>query len=115
LWSYLKISEISYFPKPTSLPPPSSIHNRGLTYVKLQNYPAALADYTQAIQLNPQEAAAYYKIACLYVLQNNPQDSCPWLKKVIEQDEKSLQLACIESDFDLIRSSPEFKSLFAVD
>lgn len=52
---------INLYSSAITLVPHFGFYNfRGMVYADLQDYPAALADYTRAIELDPQYAEAYY-------------------------------------------------------
>ena len=54
------------------LMPHSGFYNkRGITYTDLEDYPAALVDYTRAIEMDPQDAEAYYHRAVIYTKQQD--------------------------------------------
>jgi len=41
-------------------------HNRGVSYYKKKDYDKAIADYSKAVDLNPQFAEAYYNRGVAY-------------------------------------------------
>jgi tetratricopeptide (TPR) repeat protein len=68
--SYLQAVKL-YSAAITLMPHFGFYNNRGTTYHNLQNYPAALADYTRAIELDPQFAAAYHNRGVTYAKQQD--------------------------------------------
>ncbi|MBN1992945.1 MAG: tetratricopeptide repeat protein, partial [Anaerolineae bacterium] len=78
----------------------------------LKQYDKALADYTRAIELNPEYADAFYNTACAYAFQNNVEAALSPLRRALELDpEKILASIPTDSDFDLIRNHPDFIAL----
>jgi tetratricopeptide (TPR) repeat protein len=55
-------------------------YNRGVLYVEKREKKLALADFTQAIKLNPQYAEAYANRGILYAQMNNSQQAIQDLK-----------------------------------
>ena len=61
-------------------------HQRGRVYAKKSDYSAAIADYTQAIELSPNEADAFYfDRAEAYRLQGDNVEAIADYQAVIEQ------------------------------
>ncbi|MBD2300414.1 tetratricopeptide repeat protein [Nostoc sp. FACHB-190] len=60
---------------------------QGIQKVNQQNYPGAISDFTQAIQINPQYAEAYYQRGLIYARYAqgeplNPDGTVPGCKKI---------------------------------
>jgi tetratricopeptide (TPR) repeat protein len=64
-----------------------------------------------AVKLFPDEANAYYNLACIYSLNQNKSLALKNLKKSIELSSKSIKRAISDKDFDFIRNDKEFKKL----
>jgi len=78
----------------------------------------ALADYSEAIRLNPQYASTFYNRACTYALQGQLDQVLPALRQVFELDQaagstRRVDLTHSDTDFDLVRSEPAFQALLA--
>ncbi|MDE5069512.1 MAG: tetratricopeptide repeat protein, partial [Trichodesmium sp. St4_bin8_1] len=59
-------------------------NNRGVVYDKQGKYDLAIADYNQAIQLNPKYAKAYYNRGLAYKAQRNIQKARSDFKKAAD-------------------------------
>jgi Flp pilus assembly protein TadD, contains TPR repeats len=42
------------------------LHNRGISYQRLESFEKAIDDFSQAIRLDPNNANAYYNRGCCY-------------------------------------------------
>jgi tetratricopeptide (TPR) repeat protein len=42
------------------------LHNRGISYERLARYKEAIRDFTQVIDIDPQNANAYFNRGCCY-------------------------------------------------
>ena len=60
--------------------------NRGKAYISLENYRSAIADFSEAITLNPEDVAAYVFRGEVYLLQENYSDALTNLDTAIELD-----------------------------
>jgi superkiller protein 3 len=72
----------------------------------------AIADYNEAIRLNPKDDGAYYNRACYYSLENNLELALSNLQKAIQlSPERYRQLSKTDKDFDNIRGEARFQKL----
>jgi tetratricopeptide (TPR) repeat protein len=81
----------------------------------LQDYGQAIADFGRAIELNPEDATAYYNIASVYALMEQAEEACGWLEKAIGLDEEYQEMARDDQDFDPVREDARFKALIGED
>jgi len=64
------------------------------------------------VELNPDDATAYYNIACAYSLQGNIDAALPPLQRALQLDAVPyLNLIPADPDFDPIRHEPRFQEL----
>ena len=94
---------------------PNTLTNRGITYSHLERYEEALADFNRSLELGPDDPNTLYNLACLFSLRGKPDDALAYLEKVIKDDEKYLEMAKTDKDFDNIRDDPRFKKLIELD
>lgn len=62
--------------------------NRGLAYVRIDNVERAVADFADAIRLNPKCALAYNNRGYLYLMQGQYEFALADLKKAVQLDPK---------------------------
>ena len=94
---------------------PSSVltyNYRGNAYLKLAQYNRAQENYNKAISLEPDNPLAYYNYACMLALQKNTNQSCKWLQKAIDKGYKDWDHIFEDKDFDDIRNSSCFITIF---
>ncbi|NET60559.1 MAG: tetratricopeptide repeat protein [Symploca sp. SIO2E6] len=71
-----------------------------------------IASYDRAIEIKPDDGAAWYNKACCYGLQNNIDLAIQNLQQAINLNpDKYREMAKTDSDFDNIRSEPRFQEL----
>ena len=71
----------------------------------------AVADLERAIELNPEDATAYYNKACAYALMGEVEEACAGLEKAIELDGRYREMAQEDEDFAGIREEAYFQAL----
>jgi hypothetical protein len=72
---------------------------------------SVLADFTRAIELDPNDPDPIYGIACTYALQQDIEHACIWLRRAIQMSSKYLDMTRTDSDFDAIRNTQESQAL----
>ena len=87
-------------------------NNRGVAYAYLKQYSKAREDFDKAIRLKPDDTSAYYNYACMFALQKNAKQACNWLQKAIEKGYKDWKHIFEDKDFDDIRNSSCFITVF---
>ena len=83
----------------------------GLAYHLQGDLERAIAEYNNAIELDPGLASAYYNLACAYAMIEDSDAAINWLDKAIEMEESFRDLAKNDADFDSIRHLPSFQSM----
>ena len=86
-------------------------YNLGAAYEKQGKYDLAVESCQKAIAINPDDAKAHYNLSCVYALKNETNLSIESLQKAVILNKIAIEAAKTESDFDNIRSSPEFQQL----
>ena len=113
-------------------------YNRGLAYTKLRQHARAIQDYSraieldpifevayiqrgfaffslgqrdQAIELDPNQAVAYYNLARIYSLKDNHEKAIQDLNKAVQLYPDIKNMVKKENDFDRIRQQPDFIKL----
>jgi tetratricopeptide (TPR) repeat protein len=76
---------------------PRPYNNRGLAYADQGNLARALADYSKAIELNPNFAAAYFNRGALYREQGQKTQAIADLEKYLELDSNLADRAQVEA------------------
>lgn len=82
-----------------------------MTYYKLEDYQAALSDFTQANNLDPDADLPVYNIACSYALMLQVELACHWLRRAVIMNRNLLEWVKRDSDFDGIRVQPALQAL----
>ncbi len=98
-------------------------NNRGTTYFNMEDYQAALADYTRAIELNPQFAAAYWNRGISYydledyqaaladftrAIELNPEDAAAYYNRANIYDDLEDYHAALADYTRVIELNPEY-------
>jgi len=83
----------------------------GLAYHKQRKYDKAIDGYEMAVSIDSELAYAHYNLACAYSLKNEKTLAIKTLQKAITLNQKYIEMSKTDSDFDNIRSSPEFQQL----
>jgi tetratricopeptide (TPR) repeat protein len=90
---------------------PTTPMNRGIVLLRMGLIDEALAAFGQALDLQPGHGTALYNRACLYALQEQPDNALDDLRTAIAGDTKFQQMARADSDFDTVRNDPRFQEL----
>jgi|GEM_PF-1490814 len=100
-----KLNEaIDYYNKAIELSPnfKEAYYNRGIAYIKQENYPRAIEDYNKAIELSPNFKEAYYNRGIAYFKQGN-------YPRAIEDYDKAIELNPNDDDAYCSRGVAYFK------
>jgi tetratricopeptide (TPR) repeat protein len=108
----LKISEKTLKRHPQDI---GAYFEKGLALRCLHNYIDAISALKQVVAIDPSRSYAWYNIACCYALQNNSELAIENLCTSINLEETHLIMAKTDSDFDNIRETDLFQSLFKQD
>lgn len=83
----------------------------GVARQQLKSYDAAIAAYSTAFRLEPENPLAIYNLGTVYALRNDPDRAFEWLGKAAAL--RVLDMTQIEQDTDLesLRADPRFKAL----
>ena len=85
--------------------------NWGIAYYHKGLYDQAISDYNKAIELNPNLGEAYYSLACIYSLKNEPNEACAWLKQAVSKGFREWDWIKKDSDMDNIRNADCYKNI----
>ena len=83
----------------------------GILYRKLGRFEEAENALQEALEIDLRDSTTWYNKACIESLRNFKEKSIESLKRAIELDEKYIEMAKSDKDFDKIRNSKEFKEL----
>jgi len=90
---------------------PGAWNNLGIVLVNQDRYEGAEKIYLDLLKFSVDKEMTYYNLACLYGLQQKLSESIKYLKQAIDFDPKYKEMAKTDTDFDLIRDTPEFREL----
>ena len=88
-----------------------ALYNKGNALSALGRKEEAIACYDAALAIKPDLHEALYNKACCYALQENLTEAITWLEQAIDLSSEYAAMAKTDSDFDLIRSHPQFQAL----
>jgi tetratricopeptide (TPR) repeat protein len=89
--TYLQRASLDY-------PPSAAIHFQiGNGYCDAKNYPAAVAEYAEALRIDPKFSAAVLNTAYAYVSAEQYDLSMPWFNRYMRENPKSTNLAEVRS------------------
>ena len=84
-------------------------------YKRQNQLELAVSAMEDAIELDPDSGIAHYNLACYLSLLHRTQPALEHLAAAVEIDAAFRFLAADETDFDPIRSEPEFRSLATLE
>jgi Flp pilus assembly protein TadD len=93
---------------------PSNVHvwlALGWCYKRTGSLERAIQSLEQAEEVDPKLALIHYNLACYWSLAGEKQRAMTYLTRAIKLDPHFRDLVCDESDFDPIRTDPEFRAL----
>jgi tetratricopeptide (TPR) repeat protein len=70
---------------------PIALHNRGITFCKLEEYQESLSDFNRTLELRPDDPDTPYNAACLYSLWEKPDDSVAYLGRLLKEMKNTLE------------------------
>ncbi|MGE0174107.1 MAG: tetratricopeptide repeat protein [Oligoflexales bacterium] len=85
----------------------------GLTYYKKKDWDKALSEFAAAIEVNPEDAVAYYNEACVLALTGKEDKAMTSLKRAIQLDPTLQHTAKDDKDFAGIREKNNFQILIS--
>ena len=83
----------------------------GWCYKRTGRINAAIESLETALAADPEEALLHYNLACYWSLAGNREQSLRYLSQSLSMDPAYRRLIDGESDFDTLRSDPEFKAI----
>lgn len=86
----------------------------GWCYKRLGRLDLAIESLEQAREVQPGLALIHYNLACYWSLAGNKQRTLKFLSQAINMDSQFRDLIGTESDFDSLRSDPDFQALTAI-
>ena len=86
----------------------------GWCYKRIGRLDRAIEALEAILQVDRSEAIVYYNLACYWSLARDKRRAIDYLARAIDMDGHYRELIDQESDFDAIRSDPEFQSLTSV-
>lgn len=96
---------------------PGDIHiwlSLGWCYKRIGRVDMAIESLEEALEAEPNEAIVHYNLACYWSLAGNKRNALLFLAQAFELDPNYRDRVPEESDFDAIRSDPQFRSLTSV-
>lgn len=96
---------------------PGDVHiwlSLGWCYKRVNRIDMAIESLEEALEAEPNEAIVHYNLACYWSLAGNKRNALVFLAQALELDADFRDKIADESDFDAIRSDPQFRSLTTV-
>lgn len=96
---------------------PSNIHvwvALGWCYKRTGHLDLAIQSLERAIEAEPDEALLHYNLACYWSLAGNKPQALEYLSRSFTLDPGYRDMVAEESDFDPLRSDPDFQALTSV-
>jgi tetratricopeptide (TPR) repeat protein len=96
---------------------PGDVHiwlSLGWCYKRINRIDMAIESLEEALEAEPNEAIVHYNLACYWSLAGNKRNALLFLSQALELDADFRDKIASESDFDAIRSDPQFRSLASV-
>ncbi|HMP77357.1 MAG TPA: tetratricopeptide repeat protein [Kiritimatiellia bacterium] len=87
-------------------------NNLGVALLRLGRYEESRTHFQHLINRQPDRPEAYFNMAITFVLERNPADAMTWLRQGVSRcSPVEAQRHLADSDFDAVRSLPEFQQL----
>ena len=84
-------------------------YNLGVAYSRQGKWNHAIFTWKKTVYLDPNYANAHYNLARAYALRNQRDLSISSLREAVSQDNKFIEAAQADQNFDKIRQSQEFQ------
>ena len=96
-----------------SMPDNHSVRNNlGVALLRLGRYEESRSHFQHLITRQPDRPEAYFNMAITHVLERNPEDAMTWLRQGVGRcSPVEAQRHLMDSDFDTVRSLPDFQLL----
>jgi Flp pilus assembly protein TadD len=85
----------------------------GWCYKRVGRIHLAIRSLEQVLAVDPAEALVHYNLACYWSLAGNKQRALQYLSRALQLDPDYRRRIDAETDFDPIRSDPQFQALCA--
>ena len=86
----------------------------GWCYKRIGEIDLAIESLERALEVQEDEALIYYNLACYWSIAGNKRQALDYLSRSLAMDPQYRDLVFDESDFDPIRSDPDFQALTSV-
>ena len=86
----------------------------GWCYKRIGEIDLAIESLERALEVQEDEALIYYNLACYWSIAGNKRQALDYLSRSLAMDPQYRDLVLDESDFDPIRSDPDFQALTSV-
>jgi Flp pilus assembly protein TadD len=86
----------------------------GWCYKRIGRIDLAIQALEEAMEFAAEEAILHYNLACYFSLAGNKTQAILYLSQAFELEPKYREMVATESDFDPIRTDPEFQSVLSV-
>lgn len=97
---------------------PNDIHvwlALGWCYKRIHRLDLAIEALEQALEASPDEAVIHYNLSCYWSLAGNKERTLEYLSRALELEPDYRDMIPSETDFDPLRSDPDFRSLAALE
>lgn len=88
-----------------------ALNNLGIIHIYNKDLPAARGCFEKAARLRPLGVDAYYNLACVSAIQDDPAGGISHLKKAVSLDPSAREWAREDADLENLRGLPEFKEI----
>ncbi len=88
-----------------------ALYRQALIHAGKKEYDKSISLFKQVVSLQPENAAIYYNIACLYSIQNQKTDAVDWLQKAIDSGYRNWERIKNDPDLENLRQTSFYKQL----
>ncbi len=85
----------------------------GIQHLDTGNYEKALKSFQEILELEADEPAALYNIACTYAIMNRQKEALDAIEKAIKNGFDDIEWLNEDPDFAQLRQTPEFQKLLS--